>query len=168
MISVDAGRDLFRQMEWADAAVWRAVMAKPEIAADERVLVLLLHLHAVQRAFLLMWKREPVDVEALYAKRDAPALIAWARTYYPEAEAFMADAEPRLNELVEMPWLAHFEKQFGRPLHAPTLAETFVQVPMHSMYHRAQVNTRIRELGGVPAAVDFINWVWHGKPDPEW
>jgi uncharacterized damage-inducible protein DinB len=36
------------------------------------------------------------------------------------------------------------------------------------MYHRGQVNTRIREVGGEPAAVDFINWIWLGKPDPEW
>jgi hypothetical protein len=27
-----------------------------------------------------------------------------------------------------------------------------------------QVNTRIRELGGTPPLVDFIAWIWAGKP----
>ena len=38
----------------------------------------------------------------------------------------------------------------------------------HSTYHRGQINTRFRELGGEPAMVDFIAWVWLGKPKSEW
>ena len=52
MLSRDALRDLFLHMEWADADVWRAVVAA-DAARDECPLRgLLLYLHAVQRAFL--------------------------------------------------------------------------------------------------------------------
>jgi uncharacterized damage-inducible protein DinB len=33
---------------------------------------------------------------------------------------------------------------------------------------RAQVNTRLRELGATPPLVDFIAWAWFGKPAAEW
>ena len=39
---------------------------------------------------------------------------------------------------------------------------------MHSTYHRGQVNVRLRELGGEPQLVDFIAWVWEGKPRAVW
>lgn len=35
-------------------------------------------------------------------------------------------------------------------------------------YHRGQVNTWLRELGLEPPLVDFIAWVWFGKPAPDW
>jgi uncharacterized damage-inducible protein DinB len=43
-----------------------------------------------------------------------------------------------------------------------------LQVASHSTYHRGQINTRFRELGGEPAIVDLIAWVWLGKPKASW
>jgi uncharacterized damage-inducible protein DinB len=56
----------------------------------------------------------------------------------------------------------------GRPFSAVTHRETLLQIPMHSHYHRGQVNTRLRELGATPPLVDFIAWAWMGKPAAEW
>lgn len=67
-----------------------------------------------------------------------------------------------------MPWVPAYEQQLGRTFASPTLAETAFQVTSHSTYHRGQVNTRMRELGGEPPLVDFIAWVWFGKPAAEW
>jgi uncharacterized damage-inducible protein DinB len=157
-------RELYAHMQWADAEIWRAM---GEIR-DEKLLALLLHLHAVQRAFLLMWRGAEVDAKALYAQREPHELQTWAREYYGELDAELPRLEPRLGETVHMPWLAYFEKQLGRTLQSPTVEETLIQVPAHSTYHRGQANLRLREAGGEPPLVDFIAWVWLGKPAPRW
>ena len=54
-------RDLYRHMEWADAAVWRAVFASEDARADQKLKEYFYHLHLVQRAFLRAWRNEPRD-----------------------------------------------------------------------------------------------------------
>ncbi len=49
-----------------------------------------------------------------------------------------------------------------------TFPETVLQITGHSTYHRGQLNTRLRELGGEPPLVDFIAWIWMGKPKADW
>lgn len=67
-----------------------------------------------------------------------------------------------------MPWVAEYEAFLGRRFETPTLGETALQVPSHTTYHRGQVNVRLRELGAEPPLVDFIAWIWFGKPAPNW
>ena len=67
-----------------------------------------------------------------------------------------------------MPFVAEYERQMGRSFGVPTLAETMFQVTSHSTYHRGQVNARLREVGGQPPLVDYIAWIWFGRPDAEW
>jgi len=55
----------------------------------------------------------------------------------------------------------------GQETEPASLAETLFQVPAHSTYHRGQVNALIRNAGGEPPLVDFIVWVWLGKPTNE-
>ena len=51
--------DLYRHMEWADAAVWTSVLASQNAQKDAKLQGLLYHLHLVQRAFLRTWRSEP-------------------------------------------------------------------------------------------------------------
>ena len=157
-------RDLYAHMQWADAEVWRAT---GEIR-DEKLHKLMMHVHAVQYAFLGMWRGEAVDGKALYIDRTPEELQSWAREYYAALDDELPRLEQRLGDIVEMPWLPHFEKQLGRSLTRPTVEETLIQVPAHSTYHRGQANLRLREAGGEPPLVDFIAWVWFGKPEPRW
>lgn len=167
MITLSLARELFRHMQWADAEIWRALT--PEATSDKKLMKILLHLHVVQRAFYLMWIGGEMDFDNLYDKRDPDVLREWARTYYPDADSFIARLDPEsLSDIVVMPWLQQFAEQLGRPLQAPTLADTLVQLPAHSTYHRGQVNARFRELGGEPPLVDYIAWVWFGRPEPNW
>ena len=167
MITISLARELFRHMQWADAEIWRALT--PVALADKKLMKIVLHLHVVQRAFYLMWTRQEMNFDNLYEKRDPAVLREWARTYYPDAETFVARLDPgTLHEIVVMPWLQQFAEQLGRPLQAPTLADTIVQLPAHSTYHRGQINARFRELGGEPPLVDYIAWVWFGRPEPNW
>ena len=169
MITLALARDLLRHMQWADAEIWRALDATAGATSDEKLMTIVRHLHVVQRCFYLMWIGAEIKSEELYAERDPDTLRQWARTCYPDADSFVARTEsPALSDIVVMPWLPHFAEQLGRPLQAPTLADTLVQLPAHSTYHRGQVNARLRELGGEPPLVDYIAWVWFGRPEPNW
>jgi uncharacterized damage-inducible protein DinB len=160
--------DLFRHMEWADAAVWTAVLANEAGREDAKLRGYLHHLHVVQRAFLRTWRGEPRD--APYPDFDAtPPMIEWAREYYPEALAQVeAWTDDQVAEPMPVPWASMVERRIGRPPAMSSLADTALQVAMHSQYHRGQVNARLREVGGEPPLVDYIGWVWLGRPKAEW
>jgi uncharacterized damage-inducible protein DinB len=157
-------------MEWADAEVWRAVMAHEPAGRDARVRELLTHLHRVQRLFLLVWQKQPLDTARRQPEFvNAAVLRAWAQPYYAEAHRFLDTLDdPALRSGVSMPWVKSFEAQLGRTFSTPTLAETIFQVTSHSTYHRGQVNARLREVGGEPPLVDYIAWIWFGRPEPSW
>ena len=76
--------------------------------------------------------------------------------------------ETELGEDLPNPWRERLEESFGRSLKDPTLAETIFQVTSHSTYHRGQINRNLRQLGGEPPQVDYIAWVWFGKPKTKW
>jgi uncharacterized damage-inducible protein DinB len=100
---------------------------------------------------------------------DLDSVRAFAATYYDSARVFIEQVEPhRLDATIALPWHGFIERQFGRSLSAPTLAETIVQVTTHSGYHRGQVNARLRAIGGEPPLVDYIAWLWFGRPQPAW
>ena len=166
--TLDTLRELLIHMEWADAVVWRAALAHPPAVSDARLRDLLLHLHGVQRAFLTMWTSQPLSFPQRTDFADLTAVHAWSQPYYSELAAFVTTVdEASLTRTVHMPWLAEFEKKSGRRFEYPSLAETMFQVTSHSTYHRGQVNARLRETGGEPPLVDYIAWVWFGKPAPE-
>lgn len=165
MTMLDAVRPLFDHMQWADATVWRAA-GECAAAADDKVLHdRLYHIHATQHAFLQAWRGEemvfrgPEDFPGLDAVREL------GRAFYAVAPAYVASlsGEDVEREMV-LPWSTYFAKRAGFTAHPSTLGETLLQLPSHSTYHRGQVNIRLRELGATPPLVDFIAWVWAGKP----
>jgi uncharacterized damage-inducible protein DinB len=165
----DTLRELMRHMEWADAAVWRALLPCAPARQDPRLRVLLQHLHGVQRGFLAIWIGEPLAVHPASQHQDLPELQSAVRAYYATVhDALAAFSEASLQRPVAMPGLDPYEKQMGRRFEAPTLAETVLQVTSHSTYHRGQVNARLREVGGEPPLVDYIAWIWFGRPAAEW
>ena len=69
--------------EWADAEVWRAVLAHEPAGHDGRLRDLLMHLHLVQRLFLVAWQKQSFDA-AMRTAADFPAITdlrAWAQPY---------------------------------------------------------------------------------------
>lgn len=72
------------------------------------------------------------------------------------------------DKIVLIPWSIFMERRVGKKVVPATLEETIIQVASHSTYHRGQINSRFRELGGEPPSVDFIIWVWLGKPKADW
>lgn len=168
MMDISALTDLYRHMEWADATVWTAVLASESGQTNVKLREQFYHLHVVQRAFLRAWLGEPR--EAPYPTfDDARSLMLWGRTYYAEAFNHLeALSDEKVSEPLPVPWAAMVEQRLGRAPEITTIGETALQVALHSQYHRGQINARLREVGGEPPLVDYIAWVWLGRPAAGW
>ncbi len=165
MFPIETLRQLFQQMEWADATVWETVGTLPREPVDKTLRDRLLHIHNTQRAFLYVWTNRAPQFPKAEDFADMASLREWARPFYREAATFLSELDPaRLASPLTMPWAAEFEKRTGTRFAQTTLGDTIFQVTSHSTYHRGQVNTRLRELGAVPPLTDYIAWVWKGKP----
>jgi uncharacterized damage-inducible protein DinB len=170
MLSVDALHELVRHMEWADATVWRSVLAHEGARKDSRLRDLLTHLHLVQRLFLMVWRNEPLlPIRSFGGFAEIAELRDRATSYYPDARAFLGTLDAAaLTRPILMPFVPEQEKRLGTTFAVPTLAETIFQVTSHSTYHRGQVNARLREVGAEPPLVDYIAWLWFGRPEADW
>jgi uncharacterized damage-inducible protein DinB len=161
---------LLRHMEWADALVWRGVLALPPSPAVEAAFRdRLAHVHVVQRAFLQMWQKAPITALAETEKlTDLTALLAWTRPAYAEGQATIAALGiADFERPIVVPWSQYYVAE-GRDPALASLAETIVQVTSHTTHHRGQLNTLLRSMGITPSNTDFIAWVWQGKPAPDW
>lgn len=162
-------RELVRHMEWADALVWRSVLSLPSAHSDANLRERLYHVHVVQRAYLHIWRDDPIDVPEMSSFEDLRAIRAWAQEYYDPALEYLdgLDAET-LERPVNFPWAERLVQRYGEDVNSATLAESILQVSYHTTYHRGQINTRLRELGSEPPLTDFIAWIWMGKPAAQW
>jgi uncharacterized damage-inducible protein DinB len=81
---------------------------------------------------------------------------------HAEMQAYLQSLDAAaLTRTVQIPW-------FPAPPCVITVAEALVQVAMHSQHHRGQCMTRLKDHGGEPKNVDWIIWLWKGKPAPRW
>lgn len=160
-------QDLVAHAKWADSEVWNAVAATPRAADDIGIRDYLHHIHMVQRLFVALWaKQSPAEIVSRQPSEfTLPELRAWGRSFYDDAATFLRTAPAaRLSEPLIVPWAAALEAEKGISLSAPTVGETVFQVVNHTTHHRAQVSVRLRSLGGEPPLVDYIAWVWFGRP----
>ena len=161
--------DLYAHMEWADSQVWRAALACPAAQANTRLRDRLFHIHLTQRAFLQVWTRQPRERFHTLKFETLDALHGWTRPYYGQIVQFLGNLDATtLSEPVPVPGATMFAEQLKREASPTTLGETLFQVTSHSTYHRGQVNTTLRELGAEPPLVDYIAWLWLGRPAPGW
>lgn len=168
MKNLDGLRELVNHMQWADALVWAAALSNSGAADDAALRGKLFHTHMVQRAFLTVWQAGTLSPPPSEPP-DLPTTLNSARGYYSDLATFIsALGEDELERPVALPWAARVAQRLGREPAAPTLAETILQVAMHSTYHRGQINTRLRELGIEPPLTDYIAWVWFERPDAQW
>jgi uncharacterized damage-inducible protein DinB len=160
-------RDLYRHMEWADASVWQAVFRSENAVADQKLRDYFYHLHLVQRAFLNAWRNESAAPFPTF--EDATSVREWGRSYYDEVFVHLERlSDQEIAKPMQLPWADYVEKQIGRVPASITIGETMLQVPLHSLYHRGQINARLREVSGEPPTVDYIIWIWLEKPAASW
>ena len=166
-MTLDHMRDTFQHMAWADAQIWTIVVGTS--IRDERVLGTLMHIHETQHAFLNAWVGRPMrrwKRDEFQTPRD---LLNWGQAFHEEAAGYLGSlTESALDGLCIVPWARYFTRTQGGQPQDTTLRETLHQVVSHSMHHRGQVATRLRELGHAPPATDYIIWLWSGRPPTEW
>ena len=168
-ISSDLLLELFDHMEVADAAVWTAAMTNATANVDPEVCKYLVHTASAQRAFLDAWKGRPFAFRYDYEGVRLDTELAATRMYYPEARAFIAGlSDAALTETIRLSWESWVEEHIKQPVSGTTLGETILQVISHGTHHRAQANVRLRALGVDPPIIDYIFWLWRGRPQPEW
>ena len=168
MMNVNALTDLYKHMEWADAVVWNSVLASESGQKDEKIRDYLYHLHMVQRAFLRTWRSEPRETPYPTFK-DAQSLMNWGRTYYGEAIAYLETLnDEKVSAPMPLPWAGMVEQRLGHAPEITTIGETVLQVGLHTLYHRGQINARLRNIGVEPPLVDYIAWIWLGRPEADW
>jgi uncharacterized damage-inducible protein DinB len=169
-------------MEWADAKVWQTALALDTTLSDETLRARLHHIHQVQRVFLSVWQGAFAHLQDGDERRAAvmawvskgnelrgAELLAWGEIYHRDVQSYLDSlSEEALSQIVTLPWGEMVAARIGQTPAPSTLAETLQQVTMHSAYHRGQVNIQLRELGAEPPLVDFIAWVWLGKPAAHW
>ena len=161
---------LMDHMEWADARIWAAVQALPaDRAAASDLRERLFHVHLVQQIYLALWRKQPLAaIPALAEYPDLAAVQGWGRSYYAEARALVAAAtEAQFAEPVRVPFSERLAPPGGSVTHA-TLAETVLQVALHTTHHRGQLATRMRDLGSQAPLTDYVVWIWTGRPRAEW
>lgn len=167
MFDIETLRELYAHMEWADARIWTAVRSLGR--EDDGLRDRLFHVHFTLHVFLQLWNGEEIRRRFATEFNGLEELHRWALPSYGRARELFATLSPaRLVEPLPVPWSRLFEREIGRAACTATLAETMFQVTSHGAYHRGQINTRLRELGAEPPMVDYIAWVWLGKPAPEW
>ncbi|HJV48993.1 MAG TPA: DinB family protein [Geothrix sp.] len=153
-------KDLLGHQDWADAMFFRA-WGKSGALEDEDLRRRTDHLVSTQEAFLQVLKGEPV----VLPERPLPdfnALKARCETAHRAFRALGQDQDAAsLARLVCVPW-------FPDPPCVIPVSDALLQACLHSQHHRGQNMMRIKALGGAPKNVDYIIWLWKGKPEAIW
>lgn len=158
-------KEMFAHMKWADGKILQIAADNETVRNDEKVISLLTHIIVVQYAFLHLWKSLPLNYAASAAIKTLDDVMQLRKKYHCDLDEFLKDPEAMdMERAVVIPWSGKAEHLLGRVPESTRLQDTMLQVTLHSQYHRAQVNSRIRELGVTPPMIDFIAWVWMGRP----
>lgn len=167
MTDLNSSNLLLKHMLWADNEVWNKVLELPVAQNDKRIKDLLFHLHQVQYAFYFLWNDLLLEIPKPEEFADLKSIAKWGFEYQQKLTHFiLSERASDKEKIVQIPWSVFFERKTKQKVVPATLEETMLQVASHSSYHRGQINTRFKELGGDPPAVDLIVWIWLGKPDP--
>ncbi len=161
--------ELLNHMEWADSTVWKVIQKFPESENDKKLKDILIHYNTAQRLYLNVWKGLPFDRNNQPELNSLNLILQEFRSYYKGLNEFSNEMDKYdLNKVIDFPWAARIEKILGKKPAEANLAEMILQVAVHSSHHRGQLNKRLREIGSEPETIDFIAWIWLGKPAPEW
>jgi uncharacterized damage-inducible protein DinB len=159
---LDHLRELMGYQEWADAVFFHFWSKAEGMWDDEEMRRRAEHNSFVQEAFrnLILgesvgnWNEGPPP-SFLELKNRAHKANALCRDLVAKME------KKDLVDIVKPPWAP------DTPHHI-TIADALVQVAMHTQHHRGQNITRLKQLGGKTANVDWIIWLWKGKPEGRW
>ncbi len=153
-------KDLFAHQAWADAMFFHA-WRKAEVREDPELRVRVGHMMDVQEAFLGVVKGE-FNISQGDSAGDFETLKARSIAAHEALGELVSNLDPSgLDRIVQVPW-------FPDPPCRVPVSEALTQVCLHGQHHRGQNMSRIKALGGTPRNVDYIIWLWKGRPGPRW
>jgi uncharacterized damage-inducible protein DinB len=153
--------DLTAHLAWADAQAFQALKGCEAAQSDPDVLKRLHHTAFVASAFATLLEGGSVTRPPTAIPPFAD-LLDLTRTAGERLQAWIAAAtEADLDRPIHVIWFRE------PPLHLPA-REALLQALLHSQHHRGQTMTRLVQLGGKSVDVDYIIWVWKGRPEPRW
>ncbi len=166
-------RDLAAHGAWADAVFFHA-WGKSPARDSEELRERVSHFAATHAFFLevlqgehaLPWDRI-LRGEVRPPWLDEPlksfeALREGLRRSHDRTKALLDSLdEAGLRRPVTIPW-------FPDPPCVVSAAEALTQVALHTQHHRGQCMTRLKALGGEPKNVDYLIWLWKGRPEPRY
>ncbi len=159
---IETLKDLYHHQAWADAELWRAVVAHPQALEDIIIKERFYHFHLAQDAFLRIVQKQPLEFKKIDEYPTMNDLYEYAKANHFVALQFMQTiSEDFLADRVLIPWLKE-------PRLIVTKGQALLQGAMHSHAHRAQNSARLKKLGGKPPLLDYIAWLWKEKPEPSW
>jgi uncharacterized damage-inducible protein DinB len=161
MTMIDHLRELLAHAEWANAIFFHT-WGKGPARDNEEMRRRVSHVVGVQDGFLSVLSGQqpggpsegpPPSFEQLRAR--AKSSHAGLRTFAEKLD------DATLTRTVRIPW-------FPEPPCIISVAEALVQAAMHTQHHRGQLMTRLKDFGGEPKNVDWIIWLWKGRPQGRW
>jgi len=137
-----------------------AIAENERASADPELQYLLHHIILANRFWLAVFLGDPFDIDN---ESKAPESVQAITTPYHETHerenrwiSGLHDAD--LDRVVMTPFIP------GRSF---SLAQSIMQVCLHSHGHRAQCAAKLRALGGNPPSTDFIAWL-KDRPAQNW
>lgn len=141
-------RDYFSYDHWCNRRVLESLAG---IAANDRPLRFLAHIIGAQDVWMarLIGGVAPAGPWPELTLDECVARVEELRRIWSE---YLAD-ELDLNRVVKY-------RTFTGVQCVTAVVDILTHVNNHSTYHRGQIATAVKELGGTPAATDFIAYVW--------
>jgi uncharacterized damage-inducible protein DinB len=154
-------RDLLAHAEWANAVFFHT-WGKGPAREHEELRRRVGHVIGVQDGFLSVLREQAVGRPPEGPPPSFDELLARAKSCHAGLRGFADSLDPSgLTKRVRIPW-------FPEPPCVISVAEALVQVAMHTQHHRGQLMTRLKDFGGEPKNVDWIIWLWKGRPHGRW
>jgi uncharacterized damage-inducible protein DinB len=155
-------RNLIRYQEWADAHFLQAWEETPDARSDKEMLQRWEHVTAVQNAFYNVLKGNEVKFSRYDEFPPISELKERSESIHDQLKQLLQEYNSEdLDQRVMIPWIPD-------PAVTLTRMEAFTQIIMHTQHHRAQNMTKLQTHGGKPGVIDWIMWVFKGKPEAKW
>ena len=159
-MNIAEARRLLTYTEWANARFVETIRNLSEEQLDREIVssfpsirATLGHIVSAEWVWLRRWKGE-----------SPPAIPAWATDGSLDAiVTVLTDVERERREMLATLSDAGLDRVIayrtikGDPFENP-LAELIRHVANHSTYHRGQLTTMIRQVGGIPPSTDYSAW----------
>jgi uncharacterized damage-inducible protein DinB len=154
-ITAELLEELAHYQIWADSEHWKALHQNGAVLDDPEIRKRLNHMVTALRMLTLLARGGTPDFSAMKDIESAEQLEAAQR----DANADVMEA----LKIVDLQKMIALPRGPRGPWEAPA-GVLLLQAMTHSLHHRAQNASRLRQLGVNPPMTDFVLWYANGRP----